>query len=135
MMRMIASANIALGLMTSSAKKRLCGGALGAPSTTSSMVSCGNVIAARSCASERNARIEPGVEEVDHEIDQHEDEGADDDHRLHDRIVASQHRLHREEPDAGPREHRFHDDGAAEEVSELEANDRHHRQQRVLERM
>src|ERR1700722_7315977 len=107
---MIATANMAFGLVTSAARNRL-------RMTLRNKVWRGRPgLSATSCdkcrlppwpgllGSIRNARIEPHIDEIDQQIGDDEDQRADDDHRLHDRIVAAEHRLHGQEADAGPGE-------------------------------
>src|SRR5712692_2358120 len=82
-----------------------------------------------------NPRIEPRVEQVDGEVDEHERERDDEHAALHQRNVAREDALDHERADAGPREHRFREDGAAEEIAGLDADDGDDRHERVLQRV
>src|SRR5438093_9162854 len=80
-------------------------------------------------------RVEQHVRKVDQQIDQHVDRGKNQDHALNDGIVAAQDRIDGEASDAGQREHRLGDDRAADQQCDANADDRHHGNRRVLERM
>ena len=69
------------------------------------------------------------------EIDQHVDRGKNQDHALDDRIVAPQDRIDGQPPDAGKREHRLRYDGAADQQRDAHADDGHHGDRGILERM
>ena len=76
-----------------------------------------------------------GVEEVDDEVD--DDEDQRDQHQVgrHDRDVDVLHRLDEQQAHAGPLEHRLGDDGEGDDRAELQAGDGDDRHQRVLQRM
>src|SRR5436190_10012901 len=79
--------------------------------------------------------IEHPVCEIGDEV--HRDVGHRDeqDAALHERIVARVDRLNQQAADAGPREDGLGDDRAREHRAELEADDRHDRNEAVAERM
>src|SRR4051812_17782342 len=76
-------------------------------------------------------RVEVAVEDVDHEVDQHEPGRDHQYRRLHDAVVAVGDRVDEQPPDARPREDGLDDHGAAEQRAELEPDDRHDRDERV----
>src|SRR6059058_2181277 len=86
-------------------------------------------------SSESDARVDPGVRQVNQEV--HEDEDERDEHheRLRERVVAVGHRLDEEEAESVEVEHLLGDDEAAHEERELEGDHGEHRQHRVLERV
>src|SRR5712691_44167 len=84
----------------------------------------GAVAGAATRSTDADAGIEDAIEHVDGEVDHDEERGRDEDHALHDRVVAVVDRLDGQAPHARPREHRLGDDGAAEERAELEPGDR-----------
>src|SRR5689334_1134940 len=79
--------------------------------------------------------IKPGIAQVDQQVH------GDDHHReeqhsaLDDRVVAQQHSVEQQAADARLEEDEFDDDGAAEQDRELLADDRHHGNERVLQRV
>src|SRR3989442_276649 len=80
-------------------------------------------------------RIEQHVRKIDRQIDQHVDRGKNQDHALDDGIVAAQDGVDGEAADAGQREHCLGDNGAADQQCDAHADDRHHGNRGVLERM
>src|SRR6185503_11794954 len=82
-----------------------------------------------------DARIEQPVADVHGPVDEHEGQTEQEHDRLDDRIVALGDCLHRELPHAGPREDRLGHHRAAEERADLEAEDGHDGNQRVLQRV
>src|SRR6266851_2956444 len=71
---------------------------------------------------EPDARIEDGVTEVDQQADG-DDHGRDQQHqRLHDRVIAPEDGVDRQTADARPGEDDLDDDGATDEIAELEAD-------------
>src|SRR5438445_1694616 len=82
-----------------------------------------------------DARIEHRVHEVDDEADHRHEERDDDDRPLHDRVIARGDRVQHVPSDADATEDRLGEDGAAEQRAELKANDRHDRDERVLQRV
>src|SRR5262249_237936 len=82
-----------------------------------------------------DAGIEDAIEHVDGEVDDDEERGRDEDHALHDGIIAVVDRLDGQPSHSGPREHGLGDDGAPEERAELEPGDGHDRRRGVLERV
>src|SRR5436305_1830150 len=73
--------------------------------------------AARATSLIPDPRIEPRVQQVDREVDEHERERDDEHAALHERNVTREDALHHQRADAGPREDGLGEDGAAEEVA------------------
>ena len=82
-----------------------------------------------------HARIEQRVRDVDQQADDHEDQRDDQHHALHHREVAVEDRLHDQAPHARPREDRLGHHRAAQELRELEPEQRHDRDRGVAERV
>src|SRR5262245_17479006 len=82
-----------------------------------------------------DARIEPGVHEVDREVEAHQRCRYQHDVRLHHGVVAEEDRLHRQASHSGQSEDRLDDHGAGQQRSELAAHDGDDGDQRVLERV
>src|SRR5437667_2042962 len=80
-------------------------------------------------------RVEHPVQHVHREVREDHDRGDEHDEALHDRIVAPQDGLHEEARDARQVEHGLGDDEAPDQERELDADDGHHGQYRVLERV
>src|SRR6185503_16271959 len=74
-------------------------------------------------ALERDARIEPGVQQVDEERAEHERDRRDEHDSLDDRIVLRRDRLHRQAPDPRPREDRLSDERALDDRAHLDADE------------
>src|SRR5438445_11282283 len=70
--------------------------------------------------------IEDAIHELDDEVEGDEEDGRQEHHALHDRIVAVVDRVDGEPADARPREHRFRHHRATEQGPELQAGDREH---------
>ena len=64
-----------------------------------------------------------------------EKEGDEQEIGRHDRDIDVLNRLQEELTHAGPGEHRLGDDGEGDDRAELQADDRDHRHERVLERV
>src|SRR5579863_6926440 len=81
------------------------------------------------------ARVHGHVDEIDDEVDDHEQRR--DQHEIggHDRNVDVLDRLQEELAHARPGEHRFGDDGEGDDRAELEADNGDHRDQGILERV
>src|SRR5690348_5975301 len=77
--------------------------------------------------------IDPAIEEIDGEIADDEAERDQQDHALDERVVACKHGVDDETPHARQREHVFGDHRTADERAELQADDRHDRDERVLQ--
>src|SRR5512132_420215 len=80
-------------------------------------------------------RVEHPVEHVHGQVRENHDRGDEHDEALHDRIVAPQDGLDEEARDARQVEHGLRDDEAADQERELDADDGHDGQNRVLERV
>src|SRR5215213_8944133 len=106
-------------------------------------VSCGEAVAAglgrvtviAGPSRVADARVEPGIEQVDDEVGEHEDGDHQHGQRLRHDVVLVLHRLHEQPADAVQVEDLLGDDQAADQEGELDADQGDHRQQRVLERM
>src|SRR5262249_15210525 len=72
-----------------------------------------------------DARVEIGVQEVDGQVDRHEQHGDEQDGALGQRIVALVDGPQHEAPDPGKGEHLLDDHGAAEEDAQLPPRPRH----------
>src|SRR5262249_60618785 len=92
-------------------------------------------VAATTRSAGADAGIEDAIEHVDGEVDDDEERGRDEDHALHDGIIAVVDRLDGQPSHSGPREHGLGDDGAPEERAELQPGDGHDRRRGVLERV
>src|SRR5215510_12956485 len=84
---------------------------------------------------EADARIEPGVEHVDHEVGDDEDGDHQHDQCLSQHVVLVLHCLHEQLANAGQVEDLLRDNQAADQEGEFDADQGHHGQQRVLQRM
>src|SRR6266540_1833873 len=79
--------------------------------------------------------IEPRIDQVHRQIRREVDRRAEEHGPLDDREVAVEDGLDREPPDAGPAEDVLDDERAAEQGSELQADERRDRDERVLQRV
>src|SRR2546425_188974 len=82
-----------------------------------------------------DARIEPRVHEVDHEVEAHQRAGHEHDVGLHDGIIPEQNRLDGQAAHPGQREDRFDDHRSGQQRPELPAHDGDDGNERVLERV
>src|SRR3954453_13357842 len=82
-----------------------------------------------------DARVEHRVQEVDAEVDDDVRDRRDEDDPLDDRVVAREDRVERELPEARQHEDLLGDDRARDQEAELQAEDRHDRQQAVAQRV
>src|SRR3954468_2145492 len=80
-----------------------------------------------------DARIERGLDHVDAEVEEHEEQRQHQDRALQQRQVALEDRGVEEEAGAGPGKHRLDQDRAAEEIPELQAHDGKRGRGRVLD--
>src|ERR1019366_3424533 len=80
-------------------------------------------------------RIDSEIEQVDDEVDDDEDQRDQAKIGGHDRNVGEGHGLDEEQAHAGPLEHRLRDDRKSDERTQLQAGDRDHGNERVLESM
>src|SRR5215475_15603189 len=71
-----------------------------------------------------DARVEDRVEEIHHEVDNHERGGDEEDPALHQGIVAGLDRTHHHRAEARPREHRLRQDRAPQQEAHLDAQHR-----------
>ncbi len=74
-----------------------------------------------------------GIEQVDGEVDEHEDGGRGHDYSLHHGNVLRHHRHLGEPSDTGAGEHGFDDHGSREQVADDDAGDRERRDARQLQ--
>src|SRR5713226_8534206 len=74
----------------------------------------GAVAGAATRSTDADAGIEDAIEHVDGEVDHHEERGRDEDHALHDRVVAVVDRLDGQAPHARPRDFFFNDTATTE---------------------
>src|SRR5438874_12830896 len=81
-----------------------------------------------------HARVEHTVEHVDEEVRQDHHDGDEHDEVLDDRVIAPEDGLHEEARDTGHVEDRLGHHETADEKRELDADDRDHGKDRVLER-
>ena len=95
----------------------------------------GAVAAAASATPTPDARIGEGVGHVDQHVDQHVGGGHEQHRALHEREVLGEDAADDEPAEARPAEDGLHDHGAGQQIAELQAEDRDHRDQRVLERV
>ena len=77
--------------------------------------------------------IEVGVQDVDDQVDQHENEGHQQHHRLQNRVVALIHRQQARTSRCLADRRPPQSEGAAKDVAHLHAGDRDHRDERILE--
>src|SRR5215208_6941087 len=80
-----------------------------------------------------DARVERGLDHVDGEVEEHEEQRQHQDRALQQRQVALEDRGVEEEAGTGPGKHRFDQDRAAEEIAELQAHDGERGRGRVLD--
>src|SRR5215467_3493281 len=102
---------------------------------SSELESCAVLIASGCARIDPNARIYNDVQEVNDEIDGQEDQGNQKQIGRHDRDIGVLHRLEKQQTHARPLKHGLRDDGESNDRAELQAGNRHHRDERVLERM
>src|SRR6266851_618392 len=96
----------------------------------STMTSAGVLMAS---ALQPDARIDHGIQDVDEQVHDHDHEAAQDHDALDDREVAEGDALVEEPPDARPGEHRLHHHGDIDHDDEVDAGQREHRNEGVLE--
>src|SRR5882724_4091820 len=82
-----------------------------------------------------NPRIEPYIDQIHEEVHDEEHQRHDEDHGLHGRIVALAHRLDEGRAHPGNNEDDLHDDESAEQTAAPPADEGHHGQERVPERV
>src|SRR6267143_1702971 len=80
-------------------------------------------------------RVDDRVEQIDPEVDHGHDGRGGQDHRLDDGEIAGRDALIGEPPQPRPGEDRLHHDGGGDEDGEVDARERHHGDERVLERV
>src|SRR5229473_5614196 len=98
----------------------------------SRMTSAGVLMAS---ALQPDAGIDQRVEDVDQQVDDHNHEAAQDHHALDDREIAEGDALVKEPPDTRPGEHHLYHHGYIDHDDEVDAGQRQHRDQGVLERV
>ena len=80
-----------------------------------------------------DSRIEPGVENIDDKVRYDEDQGHQHNQRLRHRVIGVLHRFHEQPAKTVQIKYLFGDHQPAHEERELDADNGHHRQHRVLE--
>src|SRR5262245_1608105 len=89
----------------------------------------------RSSSAVADAGVEPGIGDVDEEVDEQEDGGDQHDERLGERVVAARDRLDEQHAQAVQVEHLLGDYQPAEQEGEFQADHGEHRKNGVLERV
>ena len=82
-----------------------------------------------------DAWIDVRIQQVDHEIDRHEEQRHHQDNRLDERVVPCANSGYRCCADARPGEDRLDDDGAAEQRAELESDHGDQRNRHIAQRV
>ena len=82
---------------------------------------------------EPDARVDDRIGDVGEQVHADIDDGNEQHDGLHDQEVARRDRLDGELADAGPGEHGLHDDGAGEQVADLECRDGDDRNGRIAQ--
>src|SRR4051812_17036758 len=82
-----------------------------------------------------NPWIDHRIREIGQQIDQQINNGRQEDRTLHERKVLRHDRVHDQATDSWTRKDDLNDDGAAEEVAEVEPEQGHQRQQRIAQPM
>src|SRR5438093_816323 len=95
-------------------RRALTGGAATGPATTAA----GSAIS--------DPRIDPAIQEIHEQVAQDEADGDEQDHTLHERIVAREDGVHHQAPHAWQGKDVLGDDGAADQGAELGAEHRAH---------
>jgi hypothetical protein len=80
-------------------------------------------------------RVDDAVQHVDDQVDRDDDRCDQQDPALHDRIIARLHTVDQPVAHARPREDRFGEDRPRQQQSDLQPDDRDHRDQRVAQRV
>src|ERR687891_1087346 len=111
------------------------GNVRGSRRTSSAMVEAGTGLTVAIVSPVPDPRVEERVGQVDGQVEADHHRRHDEVHRLHDRVVEPGERLEEEQADAGQAEDRLDDDGAADVERHLQADQAHHRDQRVLQRV
>src|SRR2546426_3493349 len=107
-------------------------GAACAPASTGD----GTAVAlARAMSGVPDARIQNRVYEVHNEADDDNEQRDNDDRRLHDRVVTGRDGVQNVTADTDSAEDRLGEDRPAEKRAELQPDDGHNRDERVLERV
>src|SRR5690349_8915409 len=114
-------------LLTSSSSAATC-----SPTGTGSPPSGGGIAVTTRRSRELHLRVEVRVADVDDEVDEHEDHCGHEHDALDHRQVLGADRLEHVAPDPRQREDLLDDERAAEQVRELDPDDRHRRRGRVL---
>src|SRR5271155_3078116 len=91
------------------------------------------ISALRAMQMDPQPRVHGDVEEIDDEIDDHEQRRDQQEVGRHDRNVRVLNRLQEELAHAGPGEHRLGDNRESDDRAELQADDGNHRHQRISE--
>src|SRR2546428_788879 len=82
---------------------------------------------------EADSGIQVAVQEVHHDVEHDEEDPDHQDRALHEGVIALNDRVQQKPPDAGNREDLFDDDRAAQELTDLDAEQRDHDDEPVLE--
>src|SRR3954453_2069346 len=80
-----------------------------------------------------DARVDVGVQHIDHQVEERHDEGVQDGHRHQHAVVMLADRGDVVATDAGDAEDRLDDERTGHEECECRTEDRHHRDQRVAD--
>src|SRR5262249_11845374 len=91
------------------------------------------VASAGSASTATESRSGEAMRELDGVVDDDENDRGEEEHALHDRIVAVVDRVDRKAAEAGPREHGLGHDGGAQQRPELQPGDRQNGNGRVAE--
>src|SRR2546422_2597591 len=122
-------------IASSASTRRMAIGKTGRPSVRKEARRPASVSVAARLPFIADPRVDHGVHEVHREVDGHDHHAAEDDRRLHHGEVAEGDPLVEQPANAGPGEHGLHHDADVHHEHEVDAGQREHRDQRVLERV
>src|SRR3954466_2840708 len=111
------------------------GGALGSAWWGTTAADIWYLASSRTADGRTQARIDDGVEDIDHQIDGDVDQGDHQKVSRHDRDIDVLHRLHEQQPHARPLEYGLGDDCKCNNRAKLQASHRDDGNQRVLQRV
>src|SRR5437867_9110544 len=92
-------------------------------------------ISRRGPSANADPRVDEGVRDVDEDVDHHVRRRHEQHGALHERKVLGEDSADDQPPQSRAAEHGLDDDGAGQEIPELQAEDRDDRAQRVLQRV
>src|SRR5882724_9285528 len=95
----------------------------------------GAVTPAVTTSSTAYSRVDDGIEEIDHEIAQHEERGDEEDGALDQWVIPLDHRPQEQTAHSGQGKHLLGDHRATEQIADLDPRDGDERDQAVLEGM